>query len=70
MAYDLCAEQAALHNIETCDAAIRRINGQIADLQAERGKWEEKREQWDEKAGEQKLLFEEEETRRQERAVR
>ena len=70
MQHDYATEQAALHNIETCDAAIRRIDRQIADLQAERGEWEEKREQWDEKAGEQKLLFEEEETSRQERAVR
>lgn len=69
MAYDPCAEQVALHNIETCKAAIRHIDDEIEGLQAERGELDERLEHWREEAGKQRLAFEEEETRRQERAT-
>ena len=70
MAHDYATEQAALHNIETCAEQIRLISEQMAALQAERDWWDERLEHWNDVAAEQKLLFEEEETRRQERAVR
>jgi len=69
MAYDPCAEQVALHNIEACEAAIRRIDEEIAALQAEREEREKRLEHWNGKAAEQRIAFEEEEIRIQERAT-